>query len=405
MAYKCLFGLLALVLLTACRDDGVTPQRDSSTAHEVRTGYIVGRYGEPLRVSFEVIDGRGIFEGDIDLGPADQVPATLDELRREIGSPVVGQGVRLGSYVAESNSLWPRGSDGRAVVPYTFNQAVSQGQRATVLAAMDHISSRVPTISFIPTNGTQSIYLVIGTGTQGCFTGVGRPASGTRFMSLAPDCSLGNTIHELAHVLGMWHEQSRCDRDRYVTIEWDNIIATSRANFQRHCSRTDTTFAATHTSDVTHLDGKDFGHYDEGSIMHYGPYAESQNGQPTITSRFGLEAVMGQRNGLSTMDGNTLLFMYPSIQWDCCVTIGGPGAVYTGSTYTWTANVSGGAGSYTYLWEYQLHGGTSWTGVDMGNAWTAYIALPANSVFNIRLTVTSGGNTLSYTKAVFVQSR
>jgi Astacin (Peptidase family M12A) len=402
MRNRWIFVLPVLVGMTSCRDDGVMPRIESPTAPEVRTGYIVGRYGEPLHVSFQVVGGRGIFEGDIDLGPADEVPATLQALQ----APAHGQpgraGPRLGSTISGSNYRWPRDSDGRAAVPYTFNAAFPTAQRATVLDAMDHITSRVPSIKFVPANATHTVYLVVGSVSAGCVAGVGRPASGTTFMSLAPDCSRGNTIHELAHVLGMWHEQSRCDRDRYVQILWDNIKQSSRGNFQRHCS-TGTTFTATHPDDVTHPDGTDYGYYDEGSIMHYGRYAESQNGQPTIVSKFGMEALMGQRNGLSTMDVSTLAFMYPSMSWDCCVTISGPDAVYRGTTYTWTANVAGGDGSYSYVWEYQTHGATTWSMVDTGNAWTAYIALPANTTFHIRLTVTSGSNTLSHTKSIFVQ--
>lgn len=34
---------------------------------------------------------------------------------------------------------------------------------------------------------------------------------------------MGVALHELMHVLGFFHEQSRLDRDKYVTVYWSNV--------------------------------------------------------------------------------------------------------------------------------------------------------------------------------------
>ena len=50
----------------------------------------------------------------------------------------------------------------------------------------------------------------------------------------SPGCdSVGTTIHEIAHALGISHEQSRPDRDQFVRINW-NVIpgGTGNNNFQ-----------------------------------------------------------------------------------------------------------------------------------------------------------------------------
>lgn len=107
---------------------------------------------------------------------------------------------------------------------------------------------------------------------------------GKQDIGLATGCGFGATVHEIGHAWGLWHEQSREDRDSKVQILWQNIEAGKEHNFNQHIT-----------------DGDDVGSYDYGSIMHYGRCAFSKNGQPTIES-IPPGKTLGQRNGLSPLD-------------------------------------------------------------------------------------------------------
>ena len=60
-------------------------------------------------------------------------------------------------------------------------------------------------------------------------------------------------MHELIHTLGFWHEHSRPDRDEHITVNWDNIEAEERGEYNK-----------TELSRVNLI-----GPYDVCSIMHY----------------------------------------------------------------------------------------------------------------------------------------
>ena len=90
----------------------------------------------------------------------------------------------------------------------------------------------------------------------------------------------------LSSVLGFWHEQMRVDRDKYVTINWENVQP-GRENQFELCESCDDEGLA----------------YDIGSVMHYHAYAFSKNrNKPTIQPKEGPLSDLGQRNGLSSQD-------------------------------------------------------------------------------------------------------
>lgn len=103
--------------------------------------------------------------------------------------------------------------------------------------------------------------------------------------------------HEIAHALGVVHEQSRSDRDVYVKINKDNIIEGKEGNFEIRSALL-------------------FTPYDFSSIMHYSQTAFSDNGLETIEAQpdyVDEESNMGNREYLTSRDAAGMYIVYGSI--------------------------------------------------------------------------------------------
>lgn len=153
-------------------------------------------------------------------------------------------------------------------------------------------------------------------------------------ISLGDGCeTMGVAVHEICHALGLWHEQSREDRDTNVRIVWANIQAGREHNFNQHIT-----------------DGDDIGGYDFGSLMHYGRRAFSANGQDTIVPLGG--QAIGQRSGLSAGDIAAIRSMYPQLE---------PTQTWRGTQFTGTLAPNQTQTWFTHSWP--SHWFVVWTAV------------------------------------------
>jgi len=129
---------------------------------------------------------------------------------------------------------------------------------------------------------------------QGCYSMIGQ-IGGEQKISLGTGCyPRGTVMHEMMHALGFYHEQSRRDRDKYITIYTQNIIGGMAFNFKKYNAGKASTLGEP---------------YDIQSIMHYPPKAFSKNGRVTIVSKKGVTK-FGWNQQLSTIDVRQLRKYY-----------------------------------------------------------------------------------------------
>jgi hypothetical protein len=245
------------------------------TSDERRSSYVSGLTFANRPVRYSVVDEQAIFEGDILLGTVEE----MEQIRQSVEGPPP-EGVAAGIVIPGASFRWPN-----RTINFNVDNALTNTQRVT--DAIQHWEDNTNVRFRQRTNEANFVTFQPG---GGCSAHVGM-RGGQQFITLAAGCTTGSTIHEIGHCAGLWHEQSREDRNLFVTIDFTNIQTNQRHNFDQHIT-----------------DGDDVGPYDYDSIMHYPPNAFAIDpSRPTIIA----PQPIGQRNSLSEFDIRSINAIYP----------------------------------------------------------------------------------------------
>ncbi len=293
-----IMGLLLVACSTEQFDESATAVDQTlesaivEKAYPDKTGKVTEMYYAGEKLAIEEVNGQFIYEGDI-IFEKDMLSKTPEKLVFEEGEAAVNKSV------GRTGGRWPDNT-----VYYTIDSGLPKQYR--VSDAIAHWEANTSLTFVRRTN--QRNYIRFRKG-SGCSSSVGM-IGGRQNINLADGCSTGSTIHEIGHAVGLWHEQSRADRDNWITIQWQNIQSGKEHNFQTYVQR-----------------GRDGDEYtnslDFGSIMMYSSKAFSNNGQRTITRKDG-SGYSTQRSGLSSGDLTGINQMYPG---------NGGGEVYENGNY------------------------------------------------------------------------
>jgi Astacin (Peptidase family M12A) len=189
------------------------------------------------------------------------------------------------------------------VIPYEIAPNFQPNDRVALLAAMQ-TWMRIAPITFVPRT-TQSGFLAITHDeTQNpsepspCFGSLGQIGRGRPGrLNLGTGCVFSRImLHEMGHIVGLFHEHQRPDRDNFVTVDTSNVQPNALG-------------ALSKITGAVNASG-----YDLGSIMHYDAYAFAiDRTRPTIIPRDpSLLSRIGVGTEPSETDHNVVALLYNS---------------------------------------------------------------------------------------------
>ncbi len=280
----------------------------SAPAQQIRHGLYRG-----MPVTYSLKNGKAIFQGDILL---ERVEA-IDPQR-----PLPSLGIDYAQY------LWPK-VGGQYQIPYVI--ASGSGDLSNLNAAITQFNGTFSNLQFVA-RSTQTDYVNFNFDPNNfsgeCEAIVGR-AGGAQPVGGSASCTVTTILHEMGHTVGLWHEQSRPDRNSYVSVNYGNLIKGSIGNFS-----------------PIYNNAQSFGSYfDYASIMEYPAFSFSRNGGPAIES-IPAGIPLSNQAGYSAADIDGIERLYGNAPTSVTVTSNPPGlqvivdgaTVTTPQVYNWTLN-------------------------------------------------------------------
>jgi hypothetical protein len=258
--------------------------------------------------------GRAVFQGDIILDHVEQMPSNRFT-HNSMG-------------LAYAQYLWPKvGSVYQ--VPYIIDP--SSGDQANLDTAIGEFNNDfVGVIQFVA-HTTETDYVNFdfdpNNFSGSCEAYEGR-VGGEQTVGGSASCTIATILHEMGHTVGVWHEQTRPDRDTYVNVNYGAVIKGSRGNFDKLLD-----------------DNQVLSPYDYASVMEYPAFSFSRNGEPCIES---IPAGIPLSNpaGYSATDIDGINRLYGAIPTAVTVTSNPPGlqvvvdgtTIMTPHVFNWALN-------------------------------------------------------------------
>jgi len=257
---------------------------------------------EGTPITFRISEGFAIFQDDIILGPATK-PSGQRNTSFYIGN------------------LWPGG-----LIPYEIDPTFLPTTLAQLQQALATWNGYTTPIHLQPRSGeTDYVRFTRSTANTGvCSSTIGR-RGGAQTVTLEDGCTSPTIIHEIGHTVGLFHEQSRIDRNYNVTVLYENIAKNLASNY------------------AIESFGQDLAGYEYSSSMHYRPFSFSVDGKQAIES-VPAGIPMGEASGMNAGDLDAVNRKYGRIPTQTTIASNPPGltievdgqSITTPRVFAWT---------------------------------------------------------------------